>query len=133
MKRGGEQCGTLGSGNHFLEVQVVDEVFDEAAARTMGLEKDLVCVMIHSGSRGLGYQVCDDALAALRKAPAKYGIELPDRQLACAPVDSPEGQHYLGAMRCGGQLRLGQPPAADVAGPRSVRRRSSAARGKRCR
>lgn len=100
IKRGGDQCGTLGSGNHFLEVQVVDEVFDEPAAQTMGLAKDQVCVMIHSGSRGLGYQVCDDSLAALRKAPAKYGIELPDRQLACAPVHSPEGQEYLGAMRC---------------------------------
>ncbi|MBU4270700.1 MAG: RtcB family protein [Planctomycetes bacterium] len=100
VKRGGDQCGTLGSGNHFLEVQVVDEVFDQPAARTMGLEKGRICVMIHSGSRGLGYQVCDDSLAALRKAPAKYGIELPDRQLACAPVDSPEGQEYLGAMRC---------------------------------
>jgi len=100
MQRGGDQCGTLGSGNHFLEVQVVDEILDQEAARTMGLEKDLICVMIHSGSRGLGYQVCDDALAMLRKAPAKYGISLPDRQLACAPVESPEGQEYLRAMRC---------------------------------
>jgi tRNA-splicing ligase RtcB len=99
MNRGAEQCGTLGSGNHFLEVQVVDHVFDEDAAAAMGLEKDMVCVMIHSGSRGLGYQVCDDALAALRKVPQKYGIDLPDRQLACAPVNSPEGQHYLAAMR----------------------------------
>ena len=98
--RGGDQCGTLGSGNHFLEIQVVDEVFDQPAALAMGLEKDLICVMIHSGSRGLGYQVCDDALKKLRNVPAKYGIELPDRQLACAPVDSPEGQGYLGAMRC---------------------------------
>jgi tRNA-splicing ligase RtcB len=97
--RGAEQCGTLGSGNHFLEVQVVDHVFDEEAARVMGLEKDMVCVMIHSGSRGLGYQVCDDALAQLRKAPEKYRIELPDRQLVCAPVDSPEGQRYIAAMR----------------------------------
>ncbi|MFO0926771.1 MAG: RtcB family protein [Gemmataceae bacterium] len=99
MNRGAEQCGTLGSGNHFLEVQVVDHVFDEEAAAVMGLEKDLICVMIHSGSRGLGYQVCDDALAALRKAPEKYGIALPDRQLACAPATSPEGQRYIGAMR----------------------------------
>lgn len=99
LARGSEQCGTLGSGNHFLEVQVVDHVFDEEAAGVMGLEKDMVCVMIHSGSRGLGYQVCDDALVMLRKAPEKYGIDLPDRQLACAPVDSPEGQHYIGAMR----------------------------------
>src|SRR5205814_502710 len=72
--RGADQCGTLGSGNHFLEVQVVDHVFDEDAASVMGLEKDMICVMIHSGSRGLGYQVCDDALATLRKAPEKYGI-----------------------------------------------------------
>jgi tRNA-splicing ligase RtcB len=99
MTRGAEQCGTLGSGNHFLEVQVVDHVFDEEAATVMGLEKDMICVMIHSGSRGLGYQVCDDALAMLRKAPEKYGIALPDRQLACAPVNSPEGQRYIAAMR----------------------------------
>ena len=71
IKRGGDQCGTLGSGNHFLEVQVVDEICDEAAARTMGLEKDMVCVMIHSGSRGLGYQVCDDSLAALAQGPGQ--------------------------------------------------------------
>jgi tRNA-splicing ligase RtcB len=97
--RGAEQCGTLGSGNHFMEVQVVDEVFDEKTAAVFGLEKDMVCVMIHSGSRGLGYQVCDDALLSLRDAPRKYGIELPDRQLACAPVDSPEGKKYIAAMR----------------------------------
>jgi tRNA-splicing ligase RtcB len=99
LLRGAEQCGTLGSGNHFLEVQVVDHVFDEETAKVMGLEKDMICVMIHSGSRGLGYQVCDDALASLRNAPKKYGIDLPDRQLACAPIDSPEGQNYIGAMR----------------------------------
>ncbi len=99
LTRGEEQCGTLGSGNHFLEVQAVDHVFDEEAAAIFGLEKDMVCVMIHSGSRGLGYQVCDDALAMLRKAPEKYGISLPDRQLACAPVESPEGVKYLAAMR----------------------------------
>lgn len=99
LLRGADQCGTLGSGNHFLEVQVVDQIFDPVAARVMGLEQDLVCVMIHSGSRGLGYQVCDDALKALRGVPQKYGIHLPDRQLACAPVLSPEGEHYLGAMR----------------------------------
>jgi len=98
LERGKDQCGTLGSGNHFLEVQVVEEVCDEEAARAMQLEKNMICVMIHSGSRGLGYQVCDDALKQLRKAPAKYGITLPDRQLACAPVESPEGRHYLGAM-----------------------------------
>jgi tRNA-splicing ligase RtcB len=99
LARGGDQCGTLGSGNHFLEIQIVDEVFDAQAARAMGIEQDQVCVMIHSGSRGLGYQVCDDSLKDLRGVPAKYGIDLPDRQLACAPVESPEGQQYLGAMR----------------------------------
>jgi tRNA-splicing ligase RtcB len=99
VQRGSTQCGTLGSGNHFLEMQLVDAVFDEEAARVMGLEKDMVCLMIHSGSRGLGYQVCDDALRDLRNVPQKYGIDLPDRQLACAPVNSPEGRQYLGAMR----------------------------------
>jgi tRNA-splicing ligase RtcB len=98
-ERGADQCGTLGSGNHFLEVDLVDCVFDDEAARAYGLEQDQVCVLIHSGSRGLGYQVCDDALHALRKAPQKYGIELPDRQLVCAPAHSPEGTRYLGAMR----------------------------------
>jgi tRNA-splicing ligase RtcB (3'-phosphate/5'-hydroxy nucleic acid ligase) len=99
LERGRNQCGTLGAGNHFLEVQVVDEVCDSEAAATMGLRSGQVCVMIHSGSRGLGYQVCDDALRELRGAPEKYGIALPDRQLVCAPVDSPEGENYLGAMR----------------------------------
>jgi tRNA-splicing ligase RtcB len=99
IERGQEQCGTLGSGNHFLEVQVVDTVFDPDIASVMGLEKDMICVMIHSGSRGLGYQVCDDALVDFRKAPERYGIPLPDRQLACAPVDSPEGREYIAAMR----------------------------------
>jgi tRNA-splicing ligase RtcB len=99
LTRGAEQCGTLGSGNHFMEVQVVDYVFDPDVASVFGLEQGQVCVMIHSGSRGLGYQVCDDALIALRNIPAKYGITLPDRQLACAPVDSDEGRHYLAAMR----------------------------------
>lgn len=99
VTRGSDQCGTLGSGNHFLEVQVVDSVFDPQAAEAFGLAADQVCVMIHSGSRGLGYQVCDDALRDLRHAPEKYGVDLPDRQLACAPVHSPEGQKYLGAMR----------------------------------
>jgi tRNA-splicing ligase RtcB len=99
FERGKDQCGTLGSGNHFLEVQVVEEVYDERAASILGLEKDHIAVMIHSGSRGLGYQVCDDAIKELRNVPRKYGIELPDRQLVCAPVQSPEGEKYLGAMR----------------------------------
>jgi tRNA-splicing ligase RtcB len=98
-ERGSDQCGSLGAGNHFLEVQVVEEVLDEQAAAAFGLQAGNVTVMIHSGSRGLGHQVCDDALRALRKAPQKYGIELPDRQLVCAPVNSPEGERYLGAMR----------------------------------
>jgi tRNA-splicing ligase RtcB len=97
--RGEEQCGTLGSGNHFLEVQVVDRIVDEQAANAMGLFVGQIVVLIHSGSRGLGYQVCDDALAMLRNAPAQYGIDLPDRQLVCAPVDSREGRTYLAAMR----------------------------------
>lgn len=97
--RGFDQCGTLGSGNHFLEVQVVDRVLDEASAEVMGLRVGQVTVLIHSGSRGLGYQVCDDNLAAFAGAPKRYGFELPDKQLACAPVRSPEGQAYLGAMR----------------------------------
>jgi tRNA-splicing ligase RtcB len=119
LTRGADQCGTLGSGNHFLEVQIVDQVFDEASARAFGLEKNMVCVMIHSGSRGLGYQVCDDALHQLRKAPERYGIALPDRQLACAPVESPEGKNYIAAMRaaanfawCNRQLLMQQ--ARDV-------------------
>lgn len=98
LERGGSQCGTLGSGNHFMEVQVVEAIFDDEAAQAMGLAKDMVCVMIHSGSRGLGYQVCDDALKKFRGVPEKYGIALPDRQLACAPINSDEGQEYLGAM-----------------------------------
>jgi len=99
LERGEDQCGTLGSGNHFLEVQVVEEVVDPVAAAAFGLRVGQITLMIHSGSRGLGYQICDDALIDLRPAPKKYGIELPDRQLVCAPIQSPEGQRYLGAMR----------------------------------
>jgi len=99
FERGAGQCGTLGSGNHFLEIQIVDQIADAQAAAAFGLKLGQITLMIHSGSRGLGYQVCDDALAELRNVPAKYGIELPDRQLVCAPVNSPEGQRYLGAMR----------------------------------
>jgi tRNA-splicing ligase RtcB len=99
ITRGYDQCGTLGSGNHFLEVQVVDRVHDEEAAEVMGLREGMITVLIHSGSRGLGYQVCDDSLASFKGAPKRYGFELPDPQLACAPVRSPEGQSYLGAMR----------------------------------
>ena len=98
--RGRDQCGTLGAGNHFVEVQVVDQVYDEQAAAVLGLAEGQVTVMIHSGSRGLGHQVCDDFLKRLRRCPEQYGIALPDRQLVCAPVNSPEGQAYLKAMRC---------------------------------
>ncbi len=98
LERGAPQCGTLGSGNHFVEVQEVERIYDEDSARALGLSAGQVTVMIHSGSRGLGHQVCDDALRVLRKAPQKYGIPLPDRQLTCAPAKSPEGKHYLGAM-----------------------------------
>jgi tRNA-splicing ligase RtcB len=99
LKRGNDQCGTLGSGNHFVELQVVDEVFDDEAARVMGLDPGRLAVMIHSGSRGLGHQVCQDNLKALQSAPRRYGYELPDRQLVCAPVQSEEGQRYLAAMQ----------------------------------
>ena len=99
LDRGFDQCGTLGSGNHFMEVQVVDEIADPEAAKAFGLSLGQITLMIHSGSRGLGYQVCEDALKDLRDVPQKYGIELPDRQLVCAPVDSKEGQRYFGAMR----------------------------------
>ncbi len=96
--RGLHQVGSLGSGNHFLEVQAVQEVFDSAAAQAFGLAEGQVCVMIHCGSRGLGHQVCTDHVQIMDKAMARYGITVPDRQLACAPVSSPEGQRYLGAM-----------------------------------
>jgi len=95
------QTGTLGSGNHFLEIQVVDEIYDSAAAGRLGIsEPGQVTVMIHTGSRGFGHQVCDDALDVMQKAVRKYNIDLPDRQLACAPIDSPEGQRYFAHMAC---------------------------------
>jgi tRNA-splicing ligase RtcB len=98
-ERGRAQVGTLGSGNHFLELQVVDEVRLPDVAAALGLQPGLVTVMIHTGSRGLGHQVCTDALQTMQGAMRRHGITLPDRQLACAPVDSPEAQAYLGAMR----------------------------------
>jgi len=98
-ERGKDQVGTLGSGNHFLEVQVVDQIFDPEGANVLGLREGQVTLMIHSGSRGFGYQVCDDYLETAGSAVSKYGIRLPDRQLACVPIQSPEGQAYLGAMR----------------------------------
>ncbi|MEJ5330649.1 MAG: RtcB family protein [Desulfobaccales bacterium] len=98
MDRGKDQLGTLGSGNHFVEVGYVAEIYDEPLARALGLFPGQVTVIIHTGSRGLGHQVCDDFIKVMLKASAKYGIELPDRQLCSAPIRSPEGQQYLAAM-----------------------------------
>lgn len=100
-KRGIPQLGTLGSGNHFLEVEAIDEIYNREAAATMGVhEVGQVLVLIHTGSRGFGHQVCTDYLKVLAEAVQKYGINLPDRQLACAPVESTEGRDYLAAMAC---------------------------------
>jgi len=98
-ERGRPQLGTIGSGNHFVEVQYVDEIHNNEAARAMGVEKNQVVVMIHCGSRGLGHQVCTDYVGQMGAAMKKYNISLPDRQLACAPIQSSEGQTYLSAMR----------------------------------
>jgi len=100
LERGEAQLGTLGSGNHFIEVQEVDEVYDEKAAFCFGLFKGQVVVLVHTGSRGLGYQVCDDYISVMMRASQKYGIALPDRQLACAPLASLEGKDYFAAMAC---------------------------------
>jgi tRNA-splicing ligase RtcB len=100
-ERGSDQLGTLGSGNHFLEVQAVEEVYDPAVAEAFGITgRGQVVVMFHCGSRGFGHQVCDDSLKVMDEAVKRYGIVVPDRQLACVPVTSPEGQEYLAAMRC---------------------------------
>jgi tRNA-splicing ligase RtcB (3'-phosphate/5'-hydroxy nucleic acid ligase) len=98
VERGLGQVGSLGSGNHFLEVQAVDRVYDMATATQMGLLEGQVCVMIHTGSRGLGHQVCTDHVHQMGKAMSRYGIQVPDRQLACVPVGSPEGRAYLAAI-----------------------------------
>jgi tRNA-splicing ligase RtcB (3'-phosphate/5'-hydroxy nucleic acid ligase) len=97
--RGREQVGSLGAGNHFIEVEVVDQIFDPRAAVAMGLQEGCLTVMIHCGSRGLGHQVCTDYVQDFQAAVHRYGIQLPDRELVCAPMDSPEGQAYMGAMR----------------------------------
>ncbi len=99
LERGADQLGTLGSGNHFLEVDVVDEIYDVTAADSFGLSLNQIVIQIHTGSRGLGYQVCDDFLKILLNASKKYGFKLPDKQLACAPIKSQEGQDYLAAMQ----------------------------------
>lgn len=98
LQRGEGQLGSLGAGNHFLELQIVDEVFDAGTASVFGLSKGMLCVMIHCGSRGFGHQTCTDQLAVMAEAMRRYGIEVPDRQLAAVPVRSPEGERYLGAM-----------------------------------
>ena len=98
-ERGRPQIGTIGSGNHFLEVQYVEQIHDAEAARALGVEEGQAVVLIHCGSRGLGHQVCTDYLAEMGPAMKKYNITLPDRQLACVPIQSPEGQSYLAAMR----------------------------------
>jgi tRNA-splicing ligase RtcB len=101
VKRGMPQAGTLGSGNHFLEIQVVKEIFDAHTASIMGItDVGQVLVLIHTGSRGFGHQICTDHLRIMEQAVSKYGIKLPDRQLACAPIESKEGQDYLAAMAC---------------------------------
>lgn len=101
VQRGRPQLGTLGAGNHFLEVQVVEQIFDEEAAEAFGITgPGQITVMIHTGSRGFGYQVCDDSLILMQRAIQKYKINIPDKQLACAPVKSEEGRHYLAAMSC---------------------------------
>ncbi len=97
-ERGRRQIGTLGSGNHFLEIQVVDEIYDEKSAKVMGLEKGLVTIMIHTGSRGFGHQIASDYIEVMERAVKKYGIKLPDKELACAPINSKEGKDYLSAM-----------------------------------
>ena len=100
MERGRPQLGTLGSGNHFVEVGYVDEVYDVHVARVLGLEKDRVTILIHTGSRGLGHQVCDDYIKVMMEASRRYEIELPDPQLCCAPVNSRQGEDYMAAMAC---------------------------------
>lgn len=100
LERARSQLGTLGSGNHFIEIQSVSEIYSNKDAEVFGLEKDQIVIMVHSGSRGLGHQICDDDLKVMQEAARKYDIELPDRQLACAPFISPEGQRYFQKMKC---------------------------------
>ncbi|MDE2097254.1 MAG: RtcB family protein [Patescibacteria group bacterium] len=99
--RGRDQLGTMGAGNHFVEAEAVEEIFDEAEAKRLGLFKGQVAVLIHTGSRGLGHQIATDYIRLMMKVMAKYGISLPDRELACAPFNSPEGQDYFKAMSAG--------------------------------
>lgn len=100
IKRGCQQVGSLGAGNHFIEISVVDEIFHPAAAAGMGLMEGCVCLMLHSGSRGLGHQICSDYVQQYQAAQAEFKFNLPDRELVCAPIKSRQGQAYLGAMAC---------------------------------
>ncbi len=100
-ERGKDQLGTLGSGNHFVEIQEVEEIYDEVAASVMGLFKGQMTITVHTGSRGLGHQICDDHIEIMLAASRKYKIELPDKQLCCAPINSPEGKRYFAAMAAG--------------------------------
>ena len=100
LERGRRQLGTLGSGNHFLEIEMVEKIYDPHVAEVFGLEAEQIVIMIHSGSRGLGYQICDDYLARMVKGMGRLDFALPDRQLACAYIESPEGRDYLAAMAC---------------------------------
>ncbi|MBI2070705.1 MAG: RtcB family protein [Elusimicrobia bacterium] len=101
IERGSDQLGTLGSGNHFLEIQWIDEIYDDAVAQIFGLFKNQIVILIHTGSRGCGYQICDDFLKTMQRAAEKYQIKLPDKQLASAPLSSPEGKDYFAAMCAG--------------------------------
>jgi tRNA-splicing ligase RtcB len=99
LARGRDQIGTLGSGNHFVEFGIVEKIYDQQLADALGLSENQVTLIVHSGSRGLGHQVCQDQIKQMKRAMQKYGIHVPDIQLCCAPIKSPEGQRYLGAMR----------------------------------
>jgi tRNA-splicing ligase RtcB (3'-phosphate/5'-hydroxy nucleic acid ligase) len=122
--RGLGQVGSLGSGNHFLEVQAVDEIYDPATAAALGLFASQVCVMIHCGSRGLGHQICSDHVRVMLDAMARYHISVPDAQLACVPVDSPEGRAYLGAMAAAANYGRANRQALTVAARRAFERAS---------
>ncbi|OGC43574.1 RNA-splicing ligase RtcB [candidate division WOR-3 bacterium RBG_13_43_14] len=101
FERGRAQLGTLGAGNHFLEIQVVENIYDQDSAKILGIDQiNQIVIMIHTGSRGLGYQICDESVRMLRPVTHKYGIAVPDQQLACAPIDSPEGKKYFAHMAC---------------------------------
>jgi tRNA-splicing ligase RtcB (3'-phosphate/5'-hydroxy nucleic acid ligase) len=105
-KRGYGQLGTLGSGNHFVEIQAVDRIYDKYAADVLGIGEAGIVIMIHTGSRGPGHQICSDYVRIMQKASSKYGIRLPDKQLACAPVYSDEGKNYYKAMACGANYAM---------------------------